>query len=55
MYNDKDYLGKGSFGVVYRGTDTKTGDLVAIKIMDMTLFDDEFMIESLKTEISVMK
>lgn len=37
MYNDKDYLGKGSFGVVYRGTDTKTGDLVAIKSKWSTL------------------
>ena len=45
----------GSFGKVYKGTDTKSGDTVAIKKMDMSAFTDKFMIDSLKTEIAVMK
>ncbi|CAD8095363.1 unnamed protein product [Paramecium sonneborni] len=55
QYLEKDFLGRGSFGRVYKGKDTQTGDAVAIKIMDMTLFDDQFMIDALHKEIAIMK
>ncbi|CAD8088832.1 unnamed protein product [Paramecium primaurelia] len=55
QYYEKDFLGRGSFGKVYKGKDTQTGEAVAIKIMDMTLFDDQFMIDALNKEIAIMK
>jgi serine/threonine protein kinase len=30
-YEDKDFLGQGSYGRVYKGKNTRTGDIVAIK------------------------
>lgn len=54
-YDEAKFLGEGSFGKVYKGTNTQTGETVAIKRMDMSAFKDQFMIESLKNEIGVMK
>lgn len=34
-YLESDRLGKGSFGEVYKGRITKTGEIVAIKIISM--------------------
>lgn len=48
-------LGEGSFGKVYKGKNVKTGELVAVKCMDMSNFHDAYMKESLENEISVMK
>ena len=30
-YSEQDFLGKGAFGKVYKGVDTKTNEKVAIK------------------------
>lgn len=44
-------VGNGTYGQVYKGRHTKTGQLAAIKIMDVT--DDEE--EEIKLEINVLK
>ncbi|CAD8059172.1 unnamed protein product [Paramecium sonneborni] len=54
-YDNKDYLGKGSFGKVYKGIMIDRNKEVAIKIMNMSQFQDKSMLISLETEITVMK
>lgn len=44
-------VGNGTYGQVYKGRHTKTGQLAAIKIMDVT--EDEE--EEIKLEINVLK
>lgn len=48
-------LGEGSYGKVYRVKKYSTGELVAVKEMDMSLFTDKALIEALKIEIELMK
>ncbi|CAK81842.1 unnamed protein product (macronuclear) [Paramecium tetraurelia] len=55
QYDKKGFLGAGSFGSVYKAKNIKTGEIVALKILDMKLFQDQFMIDSLKNEIKVMQ
>ncbi|CAD8144291.1 unnamed protein product [Paramecium octaurelia] len=54
-YDNKDYLGKGSFGKVYKGIMIDKNQEVAIKIMNMSQFQGKTMLISLETEITVMK
>lgn len=44
-------VGNGTYGQVYKGRHTKTGQLAAIKVMDVT--EDEE--EEIKLEINVLK
>ncbi|KAL9103016.1 MAG: hypothetical protein Q9163_001906 [Psora crenata] len=45
-------LGSGSFGVVYRGIEKATGEIVAIKLIDLESSDDD--IQDIQQEISVL-
>ncbi|KAJ1900464.1 kinase that interacts with cdc31p [Kickxella alabastrina] len=39
-YEKKELVGRGAYGVVYRGRDTVTGGIVAIKILNLDIEDD---------------
>jgi calcium-dependent protein kinase len=53
-WNNKDLLGEGSFGKVYKGINTTTGQICAVKHMDGTSFDQEEK-DMLEIELDVMK
>lgn len=55
MWDDSGFLGEGSYGKVFKGKNAKTGELVAVKCMDMSAFTDDFMKTALETEINVMR
>lgn len=55
VWESSGFLGEGSFGRVYKGKNQKTGEIVAVKCMDMKKLNDPYLLESLQKEISVMK
>jgi hypothetical protein len=48
-------LGRGSFGVTYLATDTRLGDLVALKVLDLTRLQDWKAFEHFESEAAVLK
>ena len=49
-------LGQGTFGKVYKGIDEKTGEKVAIKVINKHAIDnDKYLLKNLNNEISIMK
>lgn len=52
QYQVLEELGRGSFGVVYKGIEKATGEIVAIKHIDLESTDDD--IQDIQAEISVL-
>lgn len=50
-----DELGQGYSSKVYRGRDERTGETVAIKVIDMKMVKNEVQVFLLKNEINVMR
>lgn len=51
-YRRLDKIGYGNFGVVYRGVDTRTRRVVAIKTLDLDTVEDE--VESVQHEVGLL-
>ena len=54
VYQLGDCIGKGAFGTVYRGLNSKTGEVVALKQFDMERLSSDDL-ESLVTEIKILR
>ncbi|KAI9819041.1 MAG: putative protein serine/threonine kinase [Thelocarpon impressellum] len=52
LYTKQNCIGGGSFGKVYKGLDRRTGQAVAIKVIDVENADDE--VEDIIQEISIL-
>ncbi|KAK4933896.1 Serine/threonine-protein kinase PAK 6, partial [Elasticomyces elasticus] len=52
LYTKQDCIGGGSFGKVYKGVDKRTGQSVAIKVIDVENADDE--VDDIIQEISIL-
>ncbi|KAI9890043.1 MAG: putative protein serine/threonine kinase [Vezdaea aestivalis] len=52
LYTKQSCIGGGSFGKVYKGLDKRTGQTVAIKVIDVENADDE--VEDIISEISIL-
>lgn len=54
-YSTRDYLGKGSYSMVYEGKHDITGERVAVKIIDKKLLFSKANTDIIMGEIEAMK
>lgn len=56
QYKQTDVLGQGSFGQVFKGTKTTTGEVVAVKMLNRKTIDsDEYLRQALFSEVAFMQ
>jgi len=53
-YTIEKMLNEGAFGQVYKGANTKTGELVAIKVMDLDAVGEKFKQKFLPRELAAL-
>lgn len=55
VYNDENVIGKGQFGYVYQGYDVRTNEVVAIKVIPVSILENKFFEYLLINEIGALK
>ena len=55
VYSEKDVIGKGSFGLVYRGKNLSNGQSCAIKVMNVDPNKQNNLIAMIKNEVKALK
>src|SRR5699024_2813827 len=53
-YNIEKMLNEGAFGQVYKGSNTRSGELVAIKVMDLDAVGEKFKQKFLPRELAAL-
>ena len=48
-------IGEGSYSMVYKGMNSETKEVVAIKVVKMSLMADKYIFDMIEQEIKAMK
>lgn len=54
-FHSSSVLGSGAYSNVYLGEDDETGERVAIKVIDQRSITDQYMLDTLNSEIAILK
>eukprot|EP01017_Pseudomicrothorax_dubius_P023211 TRINITY_DN2487_c0_g1_i5.p1 TRINITY_DN2487_c0_g1~~TRINITY_DN2487_c0_g1_i5.p1 ORF type:complete len:146 (-),score=41.60 TRINITY_DN2487_c0_g1_i5:35-472(-) len=55
VFDHENHIGKGSFSTVYKGFNIETNELVAVKVVDTTIFKNNYHTKLLISEIEALK